>query len=319
MKQEYLFSSNEQLREIQDYSPQGVLKEIIELPTSNSYVVVFHLQGDNERNADALSKVNNYIMDKFAPTVLTNESSAYYNRTLFPIINSFERKLRKYLYLVNAVANSPKGKSNITNLEKKDLGEVFEMLFTDADFVKSTKLRVTKEISWQFTKDEIINSIADIEEHTLWDSLVNGEEMTTLRKQFSNTRMYRNDVMHAHNIDTEAFRSARRLFNKINEEMDVELERFYCNIPEKDMTHYNELALNMAKMIVLKKSVEEFKAFLNYKNQGTPVEGESSYHSWEHPELVGVLFEIMKKNPELSSTELEAILESEIAKERSNG
>ena len=40
-------------------------------------------------------------------------------------------------------------------------------------------------------------------------------------KRFGELRIYRNDVMHAHNINLTQYRSAKRLFQKVNEELDV--------------------------------------------------------------------------------------------------
>ena len=82
------------------------------------------------------------IVENFAPTVLINESLAYFNRKLFPYINEFERKLRKFLYLKSAIYTGEKRIENIRDLESKDLGEIFVLLFTDAEFVKASKTKV---------------------------------------------------------------------------------------------------------------------------------------------------------------------------------
>lgn len=60
--------------------------------------------------------------------------------------------------------------------------------------------------------------IKKLDENTLWDTLLGCDCAETLRKQFGELRAYRNDVMHAHNINLTQYRSAKRLFQKVNVE-----------------------------------------------------------------------------------------------------
>lgn len=59
---------------------------------------------------------------------------------LFPYINKFECKLRCFLYLKSTVSENPENFKNIQNLESKDFGEIYELLFTDANFTKEWNL-----------------------------------------------------------------------------------------------------------------------------------------------------------------------------------
>lgn len=65
-----------------------------------------------------------------------------------------------------------------------------------------------------------MNAINKLDEHRLWTVLLGDDCAETLCKSFSNLRNYRNDVMHAHNIDYEQFNAAQKLFKKVNEELD---------------------------------------------------------------------------------------------------
>ena len=47
--------------------------------------------------------------------------------------------------------------------------------------------------------------------------------MISLSENFLAVKDYRNDVMHAHNIDSETFREARKLFTTINKQLDAEI------------------------------------------------------------------------------------------------
>lgn len=222
MIQEYLFIDDTHREAVEKYVPDKATREIQDIDNSTCWIVIYSLPKENEDCAKVLSQINNYVVDHFKPTVLTNESSAYYNRKLFPHINEFERKLRKLLYLKSAIYHGEKKIDNIRDLEAKDLGVIFELLFTDAEFVKAVRTKVNEK-TWQFTKKEIIAAIQKITEDTVWNNLLGAESVTSLSENFLAVKDYRNDVMHAHNIDTETFREARKLFKSINEQLDAEI------------------------------------------------------------------------------------------------
>ena len=79
---------------------------------------------------------------KYAPLVLSCESSEYYNRILFPLINGLERKLRKLLYLAASISGNGEAGKNIRELEEKDFGEIFDLLFIDQKFIGDMKIRI---------------------------------------------------------------------------------------------------------------------------------------------------------------------------------
>ena len=222
MIQEYLFIDDTHRKAVEKYVPDKAIREIHDIDNSICWIVTYSLSKENEDSAKALSQINKYVVDHFKPTVLTNESSAYYNRKLYPHINEFERKLRKLLYLKSAIYHGEKKIDNIRDLEAKDLGVIFELLFTDAEFVKSVRTKVNEK-TWQFTKKEIIAVLQDIAEDTVWNHLLGAEAVTSLSENFLTVKNYRNDVMHAHNIDTETYREAKKLFADINGQLDAEI------------------------------------------------------------------------------------------------
>lgn len=223
MIQEYLFIDDTLREKVEKYIPDKATREIHDIDNSTCWIVTYSVSKENEDSAKALSQINKYVVEHFNPTVLTNESSAYYNRKLYPLINEFERKLRKLLYLKSAIYHGEKKIDNIRDLEAKDLGVIFELLFTDAEFVKSIKTRVNEK-SWMFTKKEILTVLNDLVEDTVWDNLIGTEAVASLRENFIVAKNYRNDVMHAHNIDTKTFREAKKLFEDINEQLDSEID-----------------------------------------------------------------------------------------------
>lgn len=186
MIQEYLFIDDTHRDAVEKYAPAKVSVDIYDIENSTCWIVTYSLSGENEDGAKTLSQVNDYVMGHFNATVLTNESSAYYNRKLYPYINEFERKLRKLLYLKSAIYHGDKKIDNIRDLEAKDLGTIFELLFTDAEFIKAAKSKVN-ERTWQFTKKEIIAALQGVNEDTVWNNLLGRESVTLLQsciKQF---------------------------------------------------------------------------------------------------------------------------------------
>lgn len=250
MIQEYLFMDATHRTAVESYAPSKVTVSIYDVENSTCWTVTYSLSGETEENAKALSQVNEYVLEHFHPTVLSNESAAYFNQRLYPYINEFERKLRKLLYLKSAIYSGDKKIDNIRDLEAKDLGTIFELLFTDSEFVTTAKKKVNEK-TWQYTKKEIIATLQAIAEDTVWDSLLGVESVKLLSENFLTVKSYRNDVMHAHNIDAKTFRDAKKLFSDINKQLDAEIGliiRKAKEEPEKTADSEFNDALNSALM-----------------------------------------------------------------------
>ena len=221
MIQEYLFTVDEHKAELENFAvPEKIHKEISTIENSSCWTLCLSIDSESKEAAKLLDSLNSQICDQFNPTVLSNGCSAYFNKSLYPIVNEFERKLRKLLYLASALQGDNDVHKVIIDLESKDLGEIFVALFSDSGFVKCVKEKINQK-TWQFTRAELLTAIEELEEKPLWDTLLGCECVKTLREQFGELRKYRNDVMHAHNINQEEFQKAKRLFEKVNEELDV--------------------------------------------------------------------------------------------------
>lgn len=168
---------------------------------------------------------------EYSPLVLSCESSEYYNRMLFPLVNVLERKLRKLLYLAASISDNTEAKKSIQRLEEKDFGEIFDLLFIDINFISNLKRRINADAKSEFngkgkySKYEIQSYLDALDENLLWDIILGKEDVPTLRRRFRDVQMYRNDVMHAHNIESSIYKSAEYLFKKINTELDVAIGR----------------------------------------------------------------------------------------------
>lgn len=225
MINEYLFLSDSHRAEVESYKPDGIVVKISEIEGSSLWIATYKINGKNEVSARKMSEVHQTIMG-YSPLVLSCESSAYYNKILFPLVNELERKLRYLLYLAVSISDNADAQEHISLLEEKDFGQIFDLLFTDQDFVKTVKSRVNADSKGEFSgrskysKKEILLYVNSLDEHTLWDNIFCESNVPTLRDQFRDVQTYRNDVMHAHNISKETFNKSRNVFNKINKELD---------------------------------------------------------------------------------------------------
>ena len=259
MIQEYLFIGGEERAEIEEYRPKKVAVEIYEIENSECWIATYSVSGEKEESANLLSKVNKHIISKYHPTVLTNGCAAYYNKMLFPYINEFERKLRKLLYLKSALNKNDIATENIKNLESKDLGEIFTLLFTDDLFVKKVKTAINTK-TWQFTRQEILSEIEKLTENTTWDHLIGTASVPALREQFLTVKDYRNDVMHAHDVETKIFRDAKKLYEQINKQLDSEIRKI-IDIAEKNPEETKNSDYNSDLSSALERYTNVFSGF----------------------------------------------------------
>lgn len=221
MIQEYLFTTKDNKSELENLDvPEKITKEITEIENNECLILSLTVDDESEESAKLLDSFNKEIYDTYKPTILSNESSDYFEKTLYPLVNVFERKLRKLLYMASALHSDSKSKKVISDLETKELIDIFNMLFTDDSFTRSVRILVNNK-NKLLTKNNLIEEIKNLDETFLWDDLIGGEYVKTLRKHYNEAKDFRNDVMHAHNINYEAFTSARVLFNKINSELDL--------------------------------------------------------------------------------------------------
>ena len=220
MIQEYLLMDSSEKDAIKAYKPKDIKKRMFSAGNKKCWYVQFAIEGENEKIAKQLSEVDEYICKSFHVTVLENGCSAYFNERLFPLVSGFENKLRKLLYLTSAINHDDKSAGNIADLELKDFGTIFAMLFVDNDFMGKVKDDLKKRDLKHFSKTEVIAAIESINENTLWDKLLGEKTVPSLRKSFINVREYRNDVMHSHHIIWEKYIKIQSLYKAINNELD---------------------------------------------------------------------------------------------------
>lgn len=174
-----------------------------------------------EPNAIFLAGVNEEFVRKFSPIVLINESAEHFNKSLFPLVNKFERLLRKFLFLKVAQCDPEKFGHILRDLEKKDFGEIYSILFVDNQFCTSARNKI-KSVS---TRAEMLEILDELQENTTWDMLVDPSVLVIIKENFEAMKDYRNDVMHAHNIGYEAYKKAKTLFTEANTQLEAEIHK----------------------------------------------------------------------------------------------
>ena len=100
--------------------------------TESYFIVAIEMKSNSGDAAKKLSDINDNVIEVASPTVLSNGAAAYFNKTLFPLVNDFERKLRKLLYAASALKSGEK--DTIGKLEEQDFGTIFDTLFLDRKY-----------------------------------------------------------------------------------------------------------------------------------------------------------------------------------------
>lgn len=249
MIQEYLLLKNDELKAIKKCKPDGVKIRSFSANKGKCRYIQFSIDGDNEEVAKTLSKLDDIIRNKFQVTILESGCAAYFNKRLYPLINNFENKLRKLLYLTSAINEKNEGNNNITNLEGQTLGQIFTLLFIDNDFMNIVKEKIKTHNRDRFSKAEILSFVESVEENTFWDKLLGEDIVPTLRNRFNDVLSYRNDVMHSHFVSWERYRAIQELYTTVNSELDkalLEIEVVESKAPSRpDFNNALEEALKI--------------------------------------------------------------------------
>lgn len=226
---EYLFLSKDVKEEVKkfndslynNFSVENLKIDYKEFDTQEYWAIKYEYGGNGEAQAKLFSAINCAFITLFDPIVLVNESAEYFNRILYPLINKFERYLRKFLYIRVVQCDVKKFEHILKEIETKDFGEIYNILFVDHKFVAEVK-SITKSLN---TRTEIVDAITGLEENTAWDILVNDGTLSIIKKNFETIKDYRNDVMHAHNINYDTYKKAKKLFGDTNSELEKEIQK----------------------------------------------------------------------------------------------
>lgn len=207
------------------------------------WAVRYEYGKNSENDALRLSKFNEDFVSQFSPVTLINESAEFFNKKLYPLVNKFERLLRKFLFLRVAMCAEMKFEHIIKDIESKDFGEIYNILFVDSKFCKD----VREKIKNVHTKLDMIQILEDSKETTAWDILASEDKLSLIKDNFDVLKLYRNDVMHAHNIGENTYKKAKNLFNDANLQLEQEINKLieftdtYHNSEEHTKSLYEKL------------------------------------------------------------------------------
>lgn len=220
------------------------------LNTSFSILIVKANTDDPEKDAELLVLVHEKICNVFnIKAILTDDVSAYFNQALFPLINKFERKLRKLLFLMLKLSNDNKLEGNKNKIDELTLERVYGLLFVDLNFCKIVN-KITNNNNG-FTKEQLIKKIEDIEETNLWSKLNGDDFVPSLKNMFKPDIIdYRNNCMHAKSMDYESYKRAKYVFCKINDELDKGISKI-VNDPGEVPENVNENVNNSLKTMAM--------------------------------------------------------------------
>jgi len=224
MKQEYLLLNIHDKQKISNYKPERVGSKLFSVENGKCWYAEFSNNENNLKTAKSLAEVDEYVRNNFQVITLQNDSSKYLNDRLYPLMSSFERKLRKILYMFSAINKDDESAKNIEKLEEKDFGQIFTMLFIDDGFMSAAKTIIKETKRETFSKEEIIHILESIDEKTVWDKLLGKNIVPTLRKEYQFVREARNDIMHSHDIRWGKYQKAEKLIRKINRELDEAID-----------------------------------------------------------------------------------------------
>lgn len=229
MKQEYLFFDKDLKEKLNsEYCIEGITKKNSDFGDDGSFVMSFSMSGETEGNAEKLSKLNDEIVSKYNLVILTNGSSAYFNKKLYPLYNDFERKLRRIIYITSNYYHVEEAKDVVADLETYVFGDIYDNIFTDELFVNDVKSIVNKagKKNNMFSKTEIVNIINGYSESTIWEKLVGNSNLTIVSENFLKIKDYRNKVMHARSMNHYEYIDAKALIKKVNQEIDAEMAKY---------------------------------------------------------------------------------------------
>lgn len=230
MKNQYLFFESQ---DFADADLTGFAKTDTPIAKTPVHIYEFEYQSAEETDeleaARKLDELTKQFADRYPDKFQTilSESSQFFCGKLYPLVVRFETTLRRVYYITKVLSSSgcvnketllvelDKKKKTTAAIEELDFGTIYDAIFTDQDF----KNRFLNEYRKNLTKADVIKTIKQLEEVTLWRKLV-GSMNSYIENSFLLIEEYRNHVMHSHLINYETFVSARSTFEKANEELN---------------------------------------------------------------------------------------------------
>lgn len=249
MEQIYLVKKNEVAKKIKNMQFTNATYALSSEFEDYSLIHIVN-ERNNDISAKSISDANIMLLKNFKDNIilLLDGCTQYFDKKLFPLFNEFEIKLRMLLKLCCTINGNPEIDENLKDIEFKSFGELFELLFTTTEFNNECK-KIINQRNHNFSKNELLNEIKNINEITLWDTIVGDNEIIELKNNYLTVKKYRNDVMHAHSISYETYQEIHALMLRVNVKLDLFVHKL------ADI--HSDLSNNIRDIKVRAKAVDE--------------------------------------------------------------
>lgn len=177
----------------------------------------FSKSGDNETTAKKLDEIKSQVfksLDANNLFVITDGVSSYFCQRLYPQMANFERGLRKVLYLASIKSQDAKAIDVCKKIEQKEFAEIYQLLFSDTEYVVEAR-KIVNSKSPELSKYDIIKQLNGISESTLWDKLFNGQ-YSYIPENFLDIKDGRNKTMHSRNVSFDEYAAIKNHLDKSN-------------------------------------------------------------------------------------------------------
>lgn len=195
--------------------PEGISLQIKKQAGLN--FAVYEINQDNLLNsARLLSQIKEEIIKKnVACYISADDASEFFNLTLYPDFNKFERNFRKLLYIIALKSNEPEIRKCADLIEETKLNSLMDRIFNREKTIKQIKKRAQKT---QFIKQRIEEDIDSLPKKSLWTYFI--IQHSYLENHYEEIKGYRNKVMHAGNMSYAQFETIKASIDEANMEID---------------------------------------------------------------------------------------------------
>lgn len=210
--------------------PEGVSCQIKD--QAGLFSVIYEINQNNTFDCELdCTRRLSYIRDQFIGKVedyyiAIDEASEFYNFTLYPKFNAFERNLRKLIYCIAIKSGDREMFRFADSMSSSDFYSMMSGLFNNKDKLRPVKQR---ERDNSFVKQMTVMEINSLQKKSLWSYFVTQDSY--LANNWKQLVTYRDRVMHAGNMSHKYFIEA---FSAI-EEASHEVDQLLLKIPNMEI------------------------------------------------------------------------------------
>lgn len=201
MKLEILFKSDSFKEQLSNINiPNSVSKQIH--CHAGLHSVTYEINDDNLIGAKILSEIRkSFIENNIDCYISIDEAIEFFNMSLYPKFNTFERNLRRLIYII-AVKSGDSEMIAYADIitTHRSFGKLMTALFDNKEKLKPIKKRPYDS---DFMKQMTERQIDGLSKKTLWSYFVAQNSFTAAHsKELSDCR---NDIMHSNEMSFETF------------------------------------------------------------------------------------------------------------------